>query len=334
MKQELKTIPVNNVFPNFSQPREKFDKEKIQELAESILGNGLINPINVRKDGNKYFIVAGERRWKAHQVAKLKTIPAFVKEYKNEGEWMVESLIENVHREDLNIVEKGKYLERIKEVEGIKTIKELSNKVKLSPSDISNALDSILVSKKITGPITYTQVSETSSLDEKDRFRVIKKAQEEEIGNRSLRALSKAIKNAPEEVKESLLSDEITVEQAERISKLGTETARRKAIQEHKSLSIVEQAVEKNVEHQMTAKDKREIDKKLLQAGNWITSFRNSITESKRGLEKTIKILLVATRFVEVMDDNQKERLDDELDRLIGMLERGEQLANQIKDKL
>ncbi len=331
---ELKQIEIKKVFPNFSQPREKFDKEKIKELAESILGNGLINPITVRQDGKKFFIVAGERRWTAYKVAKLNKIDAFVKKYKNEGEWMIESLIENVHREDLNITEKGKYLIKIKEVENIPNNNQLAKRVNLSLTNVGFAIDSVSVSEKVKGPLTYTQISETKYLDEKDRMRVIKKAQKEEIGNRSLRALSKAIKNAPDDVKETLFNDEITTDQAERISKLKDEAARTKAIQEHKNIAVVSEAVETNVENQMTAREKRERDKDLMKAGNWITSFRNSTTSSRRELEKTIKILLIATKFVNIMDEKQKEKLDDELDRFIEMLERGEQLANQIKNQL
>ncbi len=72
---ELKQIQVDQILANFYQPRVKFDKEGIKELAESILGNGLINPITVRKwKDERFMIVAGERRWRAHKVAGLKTI--------------------------------------------------------------------------------------------------------------------------------------------------------------------------------------------------------------------------------------------------------------------
>ncbi len=110
---ELKEIPVNKVLANFYQPRTKFDKEGIKELAESILSNGLISPITVRKWKDKFMIVAGERRWRAHKMGNLKTISAIVKEYKSDGQFMVESLIENVHREDLSDVETWKFIKQI-----------------------------------------------------------------------------------------------------------------------------------------------------------------------------------------------------------------------------
>lgn len=113
---ELKQIPTDKILANFYQPRIKFDREKIKELAESILSNGLINPITIKEDKKrkgKFMIVSGERRWQAHKVAKLKTISAFVKDYKNEGQFMVESLIENIHREDLSDSETWKFIKRI-----------------------------------------------------------------------------------------------------------------------------------------------------------------------------------------------------------------------------
>ena len=126
---ELKQIPINQILANFVQPRESFDKDKIKELAESILSNGLINPITVRVwKGNKFMIVAGERRWQSHKVAKLNSILAFVKEYKSDGQWMVESFIENLQREDLTPLEKVKYAERILKIEKL-SLRELAKKI-------------------------------------------------------------------------------------------------------------------------------------------------------------------------------------------------------------
>ncbi len=335
---ELKQIELEKIFPNFSQPREKFDKEKIRELAESILGNGLINPITIRQDGKKFFIVTGERRWTAYNVAKLKKIEAFVKEYKNEGEWMIESLIENVHRENLDPFEKAKYMEKIMNIERLDNYNELSKRINISVSAIKKVLqhldaDESIVKKVPLGTLQARQVREIATI--KDKSEQIKLARiAEKMSVPETDKVVSIIKKSSKEIKDALFKEEITIEQAERISKLKDESSREKAIQEHKSLAVVEQAVEKNVEQQMSAKEKREFDKGLMKASNWITSFRNSVSSSRSELERTIKILLVATKFVGIMDDKQKERLDTDLDRFIEMLERGEQLANQIKDQL
>jgi len=129
-KQTLQEIPIEKVLANFYQPRTKFDKEKGKELAESILSNGLINPITVRTwKGGRYMIVAGERRWRAHKIAKLKTITAFVKDYKSQGQFMVESLIENLHREDLTDWEEWKFIKQISKEEGWMKEKQVDLKI-------------------------------------------------------------------------------------------------------------------------------------------------------------------------------------------------------------
>ncbi len=113
---KLKIIEVKNILANFYQPRTKFDQDKIKELTESILSNGLINPITVavdKKRKGKYMIVSGERRWQAHRTAKIKTIQCVVKDFESDTQFMIESLIENVHREDLSSMETAKFIKKI-----------------------------------------------------------------------------------------------------------------------------------------------------------------------------------------------------------------------------
>lgn len=99
---ELKKLGLDEVKPNPYQPREKFDEEKIQELADNIKAHGMIEPIVVTPKGGKYVIVAGERRWMASKKAGLEKIYAVVKDYKNEVDIKRDSLVENEMREDLN----------------------------------------------------------------------------------------------------------------------------------------------------------------------------------------------------------------------------------------
>ena len=139
--------------------------------------------------------------------------------------------------------------------------------------------------------------------------------------------------NSPEEVKKAVMNEEITFEQAERISKLKTPEARKTAIAEHKGIKMVDKGIEKNIEMRMTAREKKKLNKNLLQANNWIRSFRNSITDSRTQLKKTISVLLVATKFISLMDGKQRERLDEEIDRFIEILDKGNQLAEQIQEK-
>ena len=90
-------IAVSDIIPNPLQPRKIFDADKLAELTESIKEHGVIQPLIVRKNGVKYEIVAGERRWRAAKIAKLKTVPVIVREYDNAK--MAEiALVENIQR--------------------------------------------------------------------------------------------------------------------------------------------------------------------------------------------------------------------------------------------
>lgn len=97
---------------------------------------------------------------------------------------------------------------------------------------------------------------------------------------------------------------------------------------------MVDKGVERNIATTMNAKEKREFDKKLIQAGNVITSFRNSVTDSYSGLELTLKTLTLCIPYISVMDKKQKDTFDNQLERLLEILERGVQLTEQIKEKI
>ncbi|MCI8805655.1 MAG: ParB/RepB/Spo0J family partition protein [Clostridiales bacterium] len=97
---------INKIEPNKNQPRTSFDEEKIAELAESIKEIGIVQPIVVKKNGDFFMIIAGERRWRAARKAGLKTIPVIIREY-DEAEALEASLIENIQRENLNPLEEA-----------------------------------------------------------------------------------------------------------------------------------------------------------------------------------------------------------------------------------
>ena len=101
----LLLIPIERIFRDENQPRKEFDKDKIEELPQSINKNGLIQPLIVtKKDSENYTLVAGERRWRASQLAGLPSIPAYVREADDQG--MLEmALLENIQRADLNPLE-------------------------------------------------------------------------------------------------------------------------------------------------------------------------------------------------------------------------------------
>ena len=134
----LLLIPIEKIFRDENQPRKEFDKEKIEELAQSINKNGLIQPLILsKKVDNNYILVAGERRWRAAQIANLKTIPALLLPEDLDKDEI--SLIENIQRENLKISEEAQAYQRLIEKNKY-THEELAKIVGKSRSHITNLL--------------------------------------------------------------------------------------------------------------------------------------------------------------------------------------------------
>jgi len=134
----LLLIPIERIFRDENQPRKDFDKEKIEELAQSINKNGLIQPLIVtKKDSENYTLVAGERRWRASQVANLKTLPALLLPTDLDKDEI--SLIENIQRENLKVTEEAQAYQRLIEKNNY-THDQLSKIIGKSRSHITNLL--------------------------------------------------------------------------------------------------------------------------------------------------------------------------------------------------
>ena len=121
-------INLSDIKPNPNQPRHDFDSTSLDELSNSIKEKGVITPITIRETDKGYELIAGERRWRAAKMAKLKSIPTYILNIHNDAEMMEVSLIENVQREDLNPIE---------EAEGYAV---LNSKYGLSHNNISKAI--------------------------------------------------------------------------------------------------------------------------------------------------------------------------------------------------
>lgn len=135
---DFKMLPIDRVFPNKNQPRKLFDKSTLEELAQSIRENGVLQPILVRQIGNNYQIVSGERRYRASKLAGMKSIPAVVRRL-SEEKTMLAALIENIQRQDLNPVEEARTLRDIILNYGL-THDQLAEKVGKSRSALTNRL--------------------------------------------------------------------------------------------------------------------------------------------------------------------------------------------------
>jgi len=131
-------VDIDLIDPNPEQPRTRFVESAMDELAASIRSNGIVQPIVVRRHGNRYQIVAGERRWRAAQRAGLRRVPVTLKEISDEKLLEV-ALIENIQRQELNVVEEARAYRKLLDNIGF-TQEELSERVGKDRSMISTAL--------------------------------------------------------------------------------------------------------------------------------------------------------------------------------------------------
>ena len=147
-KDVVREIFVSAVQPNRYQPRKEFNPDALQDLAESIKVYGILQPIIVRKLGiDSYELIAGERRLRASKLAGLEKIPAIIREY-TDAQTSEISIIENVQRQDLNVIEEARAYERLIRDFG-HTQEELAAKIGRSPSYISNLLRLLNLSPKV-----------------------------------------------------------------------------------------------------------------------------------------------------------------------------------------
>ncbi|HEY0112305.1 MAG TPA: ParB/RepB/Spo0J family partition protein [Allosphingosinicella sp.] len=134
----VQLMSVSSIEPHLDQPRRYFDEEALEELAESIRARGLIQPIVVRPHGHRFQIVAGERRWRAAQRARLHEVPVIVRDF-SDAETLEVALLENIQRRDLNAVEEAEGYRRLMDEFG-HTQEALAKLVHKSRSHIANLL--------------------------------------------------------------------------------------------------------------------------------------------------------------------------------------------------
>ncbi|MCL6583978.1 MAG: ParB/RepB/Spo0J family partition protein [bacterium] len=203
---EILEIPIERIFPNPAQPRKYFDEEKLAGLASSIKEKGIIQPIFVRKSGDGYIIVAGERRWRAAQKAGLTRIPVIVKEL-TEQEELELALIENLQREDLNSIEEGESYQRLIEVFNY-TQERLASILGKDKSTVSNTLRLLKLEEPIKDYIRLGLLSMgharalLSVPNPQDRLALSKKIVQRELSVRQVESLVKRYGASPKRVKE------------------------------------------------------------------------------------------------------------------------------------
>jgi ParB family chromosome partitioning protein len=156
--ENFQNIPLDQLRPNEEQPRETFDAQKLEELAQSIQTNGLIQPITVRREGSgMYTIIAGERRWRAARLAGLKEIPALVRSVE-QNRVLELALIENLQREDLNPVETAAAFQRLVSEHGL-SHEEIAERTGKDRSTITNFLRILKLSPLVLNELTRGTIS-------------------------------------------------------------------------------------------------------------------------------------------------------------------------------
>lgn len=183
--QEVKKIPIVDISPNESQPRKTFDDVELSELSQSIRTHGIIQPIIVQANDEKYTIVAGERRWRAARIAGLTEIPAIVRLF-SEQESLEIALIENIQREDLNSIELAQAYQSLADQFSL-TQEEVAEKVGKSRSAVANImrllkLSSYVQEKLLDNLISYGHARALLSI----RDQKIQKAIADEIISKDL----------------------------------------------------------------------------------------------------------------------------------------------------
>ncbi len=157
-KKNTNNIDISKIYPNKKQPRKNFEEKEIKELSESIKNQGLIQPIVVRETSNNlYEIIAGERRWRACQLAGLHSVNCVVMSVDDKSVYEL-ALIENIQRENLNVVEEANAYKNLIELNGIKN-EELSKKIGKSSSHISNLIRILDLNEEIHQMIIDGKIS-------------------------------------------------------------------------------------------------------------------------------------------------------------------------------
>ncbi len=193
-------IPLNDIEPNRAQPRTRFDEDALQELADSIKQYGIIEPIVVQKKGNRFEIIAGERRWRAARIAGLKKVPVVIKEY-SENEIFTIALIENIQRQDLNPIEEAVAYQKLIQELKLKQ-DEVAEKVSKSRTAITNSMRLLKLDPRVQQMLIDEMISEGHGralipvADGEEQFTLAMKVFDEKL---SVRETEKLIKKLQEE---------------------------------------------------------------------------------------------------------------------------------------
>lgn len=202
---EMTEIAIADIVPNPTQPRNRFDEQALEELADSIRTLGLIQPITVKPKDDKYLIISGERRWRAAQAAGLEKIPAYIRDV-DDTNLHAMALVENIQRQDLNSIEVALGLQRLIEECGL-TQDELADKVGKKRSTISNYMRLLRLPDEVQlavkeGVISMGHAKAIASLEERrQQLALLKKCVKNNLSVRQAEELARAMAEKPTDKK-------------------------------------------------------------------------------------------------------------------------------------
>lgn len=206
-------VPIEDIFPNPTQPRTYFDTKALEELSESIKSLGVIQPITLRKEGEKFEIISGERRYRASKLAGLKSIPSYIR-LVNDQELLEMALVENIQREDLDAIEIALTYQRLLEEIGM-TQESLSKRLGKERSTITNFIRLLRLNPQIQNAIRRGEISAGHGRalltveDQRSQSLLLEKILKEGLNVRQTESAAKALKKSSEMPGRKIVPNEI-----------------------------------------------------------------------------------------------------------------------------
>lgn len=197
---EMSEVAINLIAPNPQQPRTQFDEESLSELAASIAELGIIQPITLRRSGDKYIIISGERRWRAAQMVGIEYLPAYIREVEDEDLHAM-ALVENIQRQDLNAIEIALGMQRLIDECGL-TQEAMAEKVGKKRSTVSNYMRLLSLPAEVQlalkeGIITMGHAKAIAALDADMQLKALKRCIKKALSVRQMEQLARKLSEAP-----------------------------------------------------------------------------------------------------------------------------------------
>lgn len=208
-KEGEQLININKIEPNHEQPRRNFEEDSLLELADSIKQFGVLQPLIVQKRHDYYEIIAGERRWRAAKMARIKEIPVIIKEY-TKREAVEIALIENIQRENLNPIEEAMAFKRLLTEFSLKQ-DEVAERVSKSRTTVTNSMRLLKLDERVQQMIVDDMISTGHARtllaieDHEEQYNLANKIFDEKLSVRETEKLIKELKNPKKEKEKKVI---------------------------------------------------------------------------------------------------------------------------------